>query len=312
MPVRPSLLVERAGEIDGVLAGQAVGDQQDLVRIGGALDLGRFVHQLLVERDAAGGVEQHHVVAAELGRLDGARGDLLRRLALDDRQRLDVDLLAEHGELLHRRRAASVERGHQDLAVVALGEALRDLGGCGGFAGALQADHHDRNGRGGIEVDRLGVRAERVDQLVVDDLHHHLAGRHRLDDVDADRALLDLIDEGARHLERYVGFEQRAAHLAHRFVDVGLRQRAAPRQAIEHSTKAFRQAVEQRDDSQVLATIGRCKTRSRPRAHRAVGRLPPASRDRSAYSKSHVSIENGRNIGVGTYPVNVAGGAGTP
>ena len=76
------LLVERAGQIDGVLAGQAVGDQQDFVRIGGALHLGRLVHQLFVERDAAGGVEQHDVVAAELRRLDGARRDLLRRLAL--------------------------------------------------------------------------------------------------------------------------------------------------------------------------------------------------------------------------------------
>ena len=137
-------LVERAREIDRVLAGEAVGDQQHLVRAGGALDLGGLVHHLFVERDAAGGVEQHHVVAAELGGLDRAVGDLHRRLAFDDRQRRHVDLLAEHGELLHRRRAARVERGHQHLAVVALGEALGDLGGGGGFAGALQADHHDR------------------------------------------------------------------------------------------------------------------------------------------------------------------------
>ncbi len=209
----------------------------------------------------------------------------------DDRQRFDVDLLAEHGELLHRRRAAGVERGHQDLAVVALGEALRDLRGGGGFAGALQADHHDRNGSGGAEIDRPGVGAERVHQLVVHDLHDHLAGRHRLDDVDADRALPDVVDEGARHFERHVGLEQRAAHLAHRLVDVAFRQRAAPRQAVEHSGQAIRQIVEQRVDSSALATISRYKTRQRPRAHRAVGRLPPVSGTGRRNSKSRLYRE---------------------
>ena len=76
-------LVEAAGEIDGVLAGQRVGDQQNLVRTGGAADLGRLVHHRLVERDAAGGVEQHHVVAAEPAGLQRAVGDLHRRLAGD-------------------------------------------------------------------------------------------------------------------------------------------------------------------------------------------------------------------------------------
>ena len=67
--------------------------------------------------------------------------------------------------------------------------------------------------------------------------------------VDADRALLHLLDEGARHFERHVGLEQRAAHLAHRLVDVGLGQRAAPRQAVEHSGQAIRQVVEHRAPS---------------------------------------------------------------
>ena len=46
---------------------------------------------------------------------------------------------------------------------------------------------------------------------------------------------LHLVDEGARHVERDVGLEQRAADLAQRRVDVGLRQRAAPRQAVENA-----------------------------------------------------------------------------
>ena len=96
-----------------------------------------------------------------------------------------------------------------------------------------------------IEVDGLAVGAKRRDQFVMDDLDHHLAGRDRLDDGGADRLLADAVDEASDDLERNVGFQQRAAHLAHRGVDVGFGQRTAARQPIEYPTKPFRQIVEQ-------------------------------------------------------------------
>ena len=124
------------------------------------------------------------------------------------------------------------------------------------------------------------------DQLVVHDLDDHLARRDRLDHRDADRLLLHLLDEGAHHVERDVGLEQRAAHLAQRGVDVGL---AAARRAAS-GDREFRQAVPTgcrtsslRSSRRVRARSERySKTLSRPRAHRAVGRWPPASRGRSA------------------------------
>src|SRR5215831_18622765 len=137
-------------------------------------------------------------------------GNLRRGLAGDDRQRLDVHLLSEHGKLLHRRRTAHIERSHEHLAPRLLGQPPGEFGGGGGLAGALQADHHDRHGRRSIEIDRLAPRAEDIDHLVVHDLHHHLAGRDRFDDFDPDCVALHLVDEGARHIERDVGFEQRA------------------------------------------------------------------------------------------------------
>ena len=83
------------------------------------------------------------------------------------------------------------------------------------------------------------------DQLVMDDLDHHLAGSDRLDDGGTDRLFADAIGKASDDVERDVGFEQRAAHLAHRGVDIGLRERTAPRQPIENATKLFRQIVEQ-------------------------------------------------------------------
>ena len=81
-------VVETLGEIDGVLAGQGVGDQQDFMRSGGGLDLGHFHHQRLVDMGAARGVEQHDVIALQARGLLGALRDLHRRLAGNDGQRV--------------------------------------------------------------------------------------------------------------------------------------------------------------------------------------------------------------------------------
>ena len=210
------------------------------MRIGGLLDLRRLAHHLVVERGAPGGVEQHHVVAAEPGRFERTLGDLRRHLAGDHRQRVDLRLAAENGELLHRRRPAHVERGHQHFFLLPVGEAARDLGGGGGFAGALQADHHDGDRRGGVEIDALRVGSERRHQLVVHDLDDHLAGRDRLHHLDADRLRLHALGEGARHIERDVGLEQRAADLAQTGVDVGFAQRAAAGETVENAAEIFR------------------------------------------------------------------------
>ncbi len=246
-PGQADAIVEGAREVDRILAGERVGDEQHLVRIGGALDVGGLRHHRFIERGAAGSVEDDRVVAAEAARLQCALGNLRRLLACDDRQRVDVDLLPEHGQLFHRCGSAHVERGHEHLAPRLLDEALGELGGGGGLARALQTDHHDRHRRRGIEIDRLAARAEDVDQLVVHDLHHHLAGRHRFDDLDPDGVALHLVDEGARHVERDVGFEQGAPHFAQRGIDVLLGERAAARQAIENAAEPFGERIEHLD-----------------------------------------------------------------
>ena len=87
----------------------------------------------------------------------------------------------------------------------------------------------------------LAVAAERRDQLVVHDLHDHLAGRDRFHHLDAGGVLLDVVGEGARHVERDVGLQQRAAHFAQRRIDVGFAERAAAGEAVENAAKFFRQ-----------------------------------------------------------------------
>ena len=111
----------------------------------------------------------------------------------------------------------------QHALALAVGEALGDLRGRRRLARALQAHHQDRHRRDGVERNRFGLGAERLDEHVVDDLHDHLAGRDRLHHLRADRARPHLVGEGAHDIERDVGLEQGAAHLAQRFGDVAPR-----------------------------------------------------------------------------------------
>jgi hypothetical protein len=102
--------------------------------------------------------------------------------------------------------------------------------------------HGDR--RRGAPVERGRVLAQHFHERVVDDLDDHLARRDRLHDLAADGALLDRLDERAHDLERHVGLDQRAAHLAHRGIDIGLRQRTAAGELVEDAAEPILQGIE--------------------------------------------------------------------
>ena len=232
-------LVKTLGQIHRVLTGETVGHQQNLMRTRDGLDLGHFGHQQLVDMRAACRVEQNDVKALKTCGLFGALGDLNRRLAGNDGQRLDADLAAENRKLLLRGRALHVERGHQHLALHALGQAFGDFGCGGGFTRALQAHHHDGERGGRIEIDRIGVGAQRLDEHVVDDLDDHLARRDRFDDIGADRPVAHLVGERAHHVERHIRLKQSAANLAQSRCDVLLAKGATARQLVKYAGELF-------------------------------------------------------------------------
>ena len=118
-PRQLDLAAEALGDVDRVLPGQAVDHEQGLGRARGGGDGLHLGHQRVVDVEPAGGVEHQDVIALQPRRLQRALGDLDRRLAGDDRQRVDPRLAPEHGELLLRRGAGDVERGHQDALALA-------------------------------------------------------------------------------------------------------------------------------------------------------------------------------------------------
>ena len=113
MPLIPTRSIEAAGEIDGVLAGQRIGDEQRLVRLCDVADRNHLVHQRLIDMLPPGGIEHQHVEAAAPRLVQGPPGDVQRLLALDDRQGVDPDLASEDRELLLGGRPRGVEGGHQ-------------------------------------------------------------------------------------------------------------------------------------------------------------------------------------------------------
>ena len=213
---------------------------------------GDFKHQLLVDMQPSGRVEHHDVVALAPPDLQRAPGDLDRALPRHDRQCRDADLAAELGQLLLRRRALHVERGHQHLLALAVLQPQRDLGAGRRLARALQTHQHDPDRRRRVQVDavapwppgRRRLAAEHLDEMIVHDLDDHLPRRHRAQHLLADRLLAHRIDEIAHDRQGDIGFEQRDADLAHRARDIVLAQRAVPAQPVEDIVQAIAEGVE--------------------------------------------------------------------
>ena len=88
-------------------------------------------------------------------------------------------------------------------------------------------------GRHRAELEPLAPLAEHRGQLVVDDLDELLGRRDGLELRDADRLLLDPLEELAGQREVDVGLEEDAAYLAQPFLDVGFGEDAAAAQARE-------------------------------------------------------------------------------
>ena len=241
MPVMPTRSLKLLRQLDGVLAGQAVGDQQRLVRVRDVAHLGRLAHQLFVDVDAAGGIEQHDVVAAEpaphrCARLAICCGVWPATIGSVS----TLGLLAQHAQLLLRRRTARVERGHQHFLLVAVGEPVARS-----WRVVVVLPEPCRPtimmATGGWAARSIGSASEpsMATSSSLHDLDDHLAGRDRLDHVLADGLGLHLVDEVAHHLERHVRLEQRAAHLAHGLATSLSVSDAAPGQLVEDAGQAI-------------------------------------------------------------------------
>jgi hypothetical protein len=100
-------------------------------------------HHLVVDVQAARGIDEQHVVDTAPGFRQGVHGDLERCLLARGGD-VDLELLAQPLELQDGRRPSDVRGHEQDAFFLACLQPQRELRGRGGLAGALQArQQHD-------------------------------------------------------------------------------------------------------------------------------------------------------------------------
>jgi hypothetical protein len=71
------------------------------------------------------------------------------------------------------------------------------------------------------------------------DLDDHLAGLDGLYNFGTDGAFTHFLGEGSDNLKRHVSLKQRAAHFAHGFIDISLRQGATPCELVEYARQTI-------------------------------------------------------------------------
>ncbi len=121
-------------------------------------------------------------------------------------------------------------------------EEAGELGGGGGFAGAVEADEEDAQGAVGGELG--GTFAEEAGELVVDDFDDLLAGGDGLEDLLAGALLLDALDEFAGDLELDIGGEEGGADLLEGLGGVFGRELGDAAQVAQGEAHAVGQAFE--------------------------------------------------------------------
>ena len=119
----------------------------------------------------------------------------------------------------------------------------RQLGGGGGFTGALKTHHHDDTWPIVGQRQLGGAAAHEVRQLLVDDLHHLLGGSQAVQHIGAYGPLRNGGDEFFDHLIADVGFQQCQTDLPHGLPDVVFRQAALAPQALEGRVQFFTQSL---------------------------------------------------------------------
>src|SRR5579872_5662647 len=146
--------VKFASGANRVLADHGVGDEKNFRRGKFALKRREFVHQFVVDMQAAGGVDENHVVCREFCFAHGAANDFERLVSTRAGPHRSMGGFGDLRELLARGGTIHVCR-NDDGTMAICAEPLTELASGGGFAGALQAYNEPdrRRTRGELHAD---------------------------------------------------------------------------------------------------------------------------------------------------------------
>ena len=123
-----------------------------------------------------------------------------------------------------------------------------ELGGGGGFAGALQAGHQHHRGRAGFaSCGQGGVLASHgFNQLLVHQLDKFLIRANAPHHLGAHGLAAHLLDEVLNHRQAHIRLQQGSTHLLERAFHVGFRDRGLPSQTLNRLFKSLGKLVKHR------------------------------------------------------------------
>ncbi len=181
-------------------------------------------HHLRVDRETTGGIDDQHVgeLRARFGNRALRNGD--RRFVRPARDESGTHLVRQRLQLIDRGGAIHVGADDRHFLLLSFAQESRELGNRRRLTDALQTRHQNDRRRRRREIQLIVRRTHQLDELVIDEFHQRLAGREARCDFLPDRAHANALDEILHDAQRNVGFEQRRAHVAQRFVDVFIGQ----------------------------------------------------------------------------------------
>ena len=243
-PSSSKRLVERGGAVDGVLSGHPVDHQIHLVGLHLLVDQTQLIHQLLIDRQAAGGIQNDDgdVFLASFG--DGVAANLNRILGARLGVHGHIQLLADDVQLFDGGRSLQVGRDKHGLRL-ALHQRSRQLAAGGGLAGALQAAQH-QNVQVLPQVQRGIHRPQDGDQLLLDNPNQLLAGIQGQQDLLAQGLFGDRGHEVPHDIDADIGLQQGLLHQRQTIAHIGFGQLALAAQALKSRVQTVFQRVEHR------------------------------------------------------------------
>ena len=135
-------VVKRFGDIDGFLAECAVDNEEDLVGLHAGVEALHFFDQFEIDLEPTGGVEDNAVSRRGLRRSQRGHTDGRDVLRSAVGVKAELFLFGEDFELVDGGRPIDVAADDK-RAVAAFFEEFSELGGRGGLAGTMEADHEN-------------------------------------------------------------------------------------------------------------------------------------------------------------------------
>ncbi len=142
----------------------------------------QLVHELFIDVETAGSIQDQDIIAVVPGMQDRLAGDF-HRVALPHLKHRHAGLFTDDLQLLDRSRTIDVT-GCQQRTLAALLEIPGQLGTVGGLTGTLKAAHHDDGGDLRREGDPGVGGTHQFGQFVIDDLDDLLGGSQALKHFD--------------------------------------------------------------------------------------------------------------------------------